>query len=210
MTLYLNLIRLSNSRSRWKVFILSLFGLFVFPLLLLSLLSVLHLSPFYINKTDSAPHGVYLRVPGTIEYGDYAIIPLPQRITTPTDTTEKGTLILKKAYAFEGDSYTVTTDALSLTVALPNIHNTEFSRAEVKTFPISNASYLPHMLPGTYTVPANYILFLNDSDVSLDSRYLGPIPQNTVHCKVILLINFNAIFDFLYLHLPASWVTPME
>lgn len=188
----------------WKKIFYFCFFLVTSMLCFLSVLSYFNLSPFYVNYTDSAPHGLYLRVHGELSYGDYAVVPIPMDITTPGGTTKKGSLLLKKAIAFEGDHYTVRENVLQLVSPLPKTDNSDLTYIQLRSYPINSSSYLPHLSPGNYTVPSNHILFLNDPEGSLDSRYLGPVNKADVISKVVLIVNYDYLLDILSTILP-SW-----
>lgn len=188
--------------TRWKKIFYICFVPIISVLLLVSTLSYLNVSPFYINHTDSAPHGLYLRVPGELSYGDYAVVQIPIEVTTPGGTTKKDSLLLKKAAAFEGDQYTITNTALQMVTPLPKVDNSDLTYIQLRTYPINAANYLPHLKPGTYTVPQEHILFLNDPDGSLDSRYLGPIKKSNITSKVIIIVNYDYIVDILAILFP--------
>ena len=130
---------------------------------------------FYQNISPSAPPGLYMISPNQkLSYGDFVIVSLP--INVPSLNVKKGFPLLKKVQGFPGDSYFVDSHGLY-------IHERMY-----KTFQRDD---LPQIQPGNYTVPENTILFLNDPDISFDSRYLGPIDNKQIIKKVILLIPYS-------------------
>ena len=67
-------------------------------------------------------------------------------------------------------------------------------------YPIYHLDYLPQLDEGEYVVPDGEYMFLNDMPYSFDSRYMGPISQDHIQNKVILLINLD-FFQAMYLKL---------
>ena len=135
----------------------------------------------YQNMTASAPIGLYYVVPGKeMVRGDYFIVSLPADL--PALKKDKGYLLLKRAAAFAGERYTVTSGHLAY---------------DGCQYPIKRIGSLPQLKPGIYTVPSGNILFLNDSEYSMDSRYLGPIAENNVVAHVQLLADYEKITRFL-------------
>lgn len=211
-----------RKKKYWFLFLL-------FPLLLL----LAYLAPNYvfINTSPSAPLGIYLAVPGKVSYYDYAVVELPKAIYLPHEIVPEGYGMIKKARAFPGDTYTV--DKTSLTVtsvkedaeALMDMSHVSLApdSEEVRPItryhvdvenpsrvPISLSTYLPHIPSGDYVVGKGSILFLNDPHDSLDSRYLGPIAENRVKTKLVLVCDFNHLYDTAKAVLPTSWFTPEE
>lgn len=127
---------------------------------------------FFWNKTDSAPHGLYVRLLSTpLEKGDYVIVRLP--VDVPQLGVQKGFLLLKEVAGLPGDSYRAETDALI------------FQR---RKYPIHRTEDLPQLHEGTYQIPEDSFLLLNLPDDSFDSRYLGPIPADRIVCRAGLLL----------------------
>lgn len=134
---------------------------------------------FYVNHTDSAPQGVYMVVPGKnhLTYGDYAIVRMPMAL--PALNVPEGYLIIKKVQGLPGDTFTVTPQTVS---------------ANGKVYPYFTKEGLPHLLHlGKNSVPHGTLLFLNDPPISLDSRYLGPIPQALVVRRIIPVLEFRTL-----------------
>lgn len=132
---------------------------------------------FYTNTSASAPAGVYMVVPGShsLNYGDYAIVRCPLAI--PSLHVPQNSLLIKKASALPGDTYTVTQEAVYVQGTM---------------YPVYPSDQLPHNLsPGTHTVPEHTVFFLNDPPLSLDSRYFGPVPQDHIIHRVVLLLDFT-------------------
>ncbi|WP_337576953.1 S26 family signal peptidase [Megasphaera massiliensis] len=134
-------------------------------------------SLFYTNNTPSAPIGIYMVSPNPIlSYGDYVNVHQP--VDIPALHSPQGTRLLKQVAGLPGDEYTVSDKSI-------------FIRG--KSYPIYNFSYLPHLAPGQYQVPEGQVLLLNPMEYSLDSRYLGPLPKNSIESKVFLLIPLESI-----------------
>ncbi len=148
-------------------------------ILLLTILRCLFGTIFYKNISPSAPTGIYvMAVNQELKVNDYAIVSLPQDV--PALKVEKGYPMIKKVQGFPGENYTVKSEAL--------VFND-------KKYKIFNLEGLPELVIGKYTVPENTILFLNDPEISFDSRYLGPIDQKYVLKKVNLLIPFEPFYN---------------
>lgn len=137
---------------------------------------------FYTNSTESAPRGVYIVSPNQdLSYGDYVIVRSP--LSIPDIHIKKEYRLLKRVAAFSGDTYTVT--------------DTTFE-TNGTAYPIYHFPWLPQVPRGTFTVPDGMMLFLNPRNDSLDCRYFGPLQKEAVERKVFLLINYDAIDQFLY------------
>lgn len=145
----------------------------------LSFLGIFEYKPFYVNESDSAPHGVYmarfniqsddgsgarmeLMLPGY-----YYLVSLP--VDVPALDKKAGLNLIKVCRGLPGKAYTVTDTELVM---------------DGKSYPISDKTGLPHIMPSNYVVPEDTVLFLNDPDTSFDSRYLGPIGRK--HIKKVL------------------------
>lgn len=129
------------------------------------------------NLTDSGPHGLYIYAPfQRLQRNDWCVIDLPQDI--PALNVKKGHKLIKQVRGISNEPYYVRS-------TLFIVHH--------RMYPIANADYLPHLEEGRYEVPADSYLFINDSDLSLDSRYLGPIPADNINCKVLFVINYDKI-----------------
>ena len=138
----------------------------------------------YTNDTASAPRGIYVVSPNQhLSNGDYVIVPAPMAV--PAIHIQKDFPLLKRIAAFQGDTYTVKHDFLE-------------TDRNGNTYPIYHKPWLPQLSQGQYSVPEGQILCLNDPLYSLDSRYFGPLPLASVRKKVVLLINYDAIDQFLY------------
>ena len=136
---------------------------------------------FYQNMSPSAPEGIYIAsLNQKIDSGDYAIVALPMAI--PALGAEKNYPMVKKVRGWPGDMYTIDDAGLHF---------------NGRIYKIYHLPGLPQLAKGQYTVPENHILFLNDPDISFDSRYLGPIKKTQVIRKVNLLIPFRPIDDLI-------------
>lgn len=154
-------------------------------LMMIALLLLLHvlIGPLiYTNDTESAPRGVYVVSPDQhLTYGDYVIVHAP--VAIPDIKIPYDFRLLKRVAAFPGDTYTVTDDVMA---------------TNGQVYPIYHRPWLPQLPHGTFSVPEGTMLFLNPPIHSLDSRYFGPIVSSRVERKVFLLINYDAIDEFLY------------
>lgn len=131
---------------------------------------------FYQNLSPSALRGLYMvSLNQDLHEGDYAVISLP--VDIPVLHVKQGYPLLKKVTGIQGDSYMV------------DDHGTYIHGKLYKTF---KREGLPQRKPGAYIVPENTILFLNDPEISFDSRYLGPIDRSYIVKKVILIISYGS------------------
>lgn len=141
-------------------------------LAVLNFLGIFEYKMFYINESDSAPHGVYMTmfdiqsdntsVPLTP--GCYYLVSLPVDVLVLDK--KSGFNLIKVCRALPGTEYHVTGKEL-ITLG--------------RSYPISSDKQgLPHIKPGKYVVPEDSALFLNEPDTSFDSRYLGPINKRYV------------------------------
>lgn len=144
-------------------------------LALLNMAGIFEYKPFYINASDSAPHGVYMARfniqsedgsgarPDLLLPGFYYLVELP--VDVPALDKKAGLNLIKVCRSLPGTEYTVTEKEII---------------TEGRSYPISDKPGLPHIKPGNYVVPENTVLFLNNPDSSFDSRYLGPIDRKYV------------------------------
>ncbi len=149
-------------------------------IVLISAISILIIHPtfekfLFKNLSPSAPFGIYaMSINQKLSYDDYTIVSLP--IDMPSLNVKKGFPLLKKIEGFPGDHYTITKNALFI---------------NGRSYKIYHRKDLPCLRPGNYIVPPGKFLFLNDPDISFDSRYLGPINSRNIIKKVFLLIPFS-------------------
>lgn len=129
---------------------------------------------FFLNNSISAPRGIYLKWCSEIQINDYVIIESP--IEIKEIGLDKGHKMLKKITGIPGNQYTVTDNELI-------IHS--------KKYPIKSVDYLPKLNRGIYKLCENYYLVNNDIDISLDSRYFGPISKDKILCKVKLVYRYK-------------------
>ena len=133
------------------------------------------------NLTDSGPHGIYIyALNQRLQRGDWCVVNLPKDV--PSLHVSKGYKLIKQVRAFNGEPYDIVNNKLV-------VGNMEF--------PIIRASYLPQLQDGSYVVPTNHYLFLNDPILSFDSRYLGPINADNVQCKVFLVLDYDMLNQYL-------------
>lgn len=129
---------------------------------------------FYINRTDSAPKGIYMvSLNQKLHYGDYVIVSLP--VDMPLLQVPKGFLLLKQVRGFPGDVYCVSEEAME-------IHG--------ESYTIYRQEGLPQLKAGERTIPEDEIILLNERELSFDSRYLGPIEKSQIVTKVELLVAY--------------------
>ena len=147
--------------------------------------------PFYINHSPSAPEGIYvISFDRKLEYtkGDYVIVSCP--LDFPDIHISRGSRFLKEVRGFPGDTYEVNPEALVI---------------DGHAYPINHTlSYLPHLEEGSHVVDEGKILLLNTPDYSLDSRYFGPLSQESIQKKVHLLVSYEQIDRWLIDVLP-NW-----
>lgn len=139
-----------------------------------------HYSIFFTNNTLSAPQGIYMRVLGEPEIGNYVVAKLP--VDIPEIKGRKGEYLIKKVQGVTGSQYFVTGNKLT-------INN--------KDYPITHKSYLPQLPKGFYRVKKDHYLLLNDVFNSLDSRYLGEFPKDAVITRIVLILEYKMIENFL-------------
>ena len=179
LQLYDRLTHVPFTLTKSRIFL----GIFGGCISILALGTALWGNLLYTNVSPSAPSGIYMATPDqTMTYGDYAVVSCP--VDLPELHIPKGYKILKKAAAFPGDTYTVSSTALY---------------TGGKSYHIFHNANLPRLPLGTFTVPEGTILFLNDPADSLDSRYLGPIPTAFLDKRVTLLLNYASL-DNVLLH----------
>lgn len=130
---------------------------------------------FYLNKTDSAPKGLYITAfTQDLDYGDYAIIH-PDFVKTIYQN-KNAVFLLKKVAGLPNDIYITTSNEI---------------RINGTSYPIWQNPELPQQAPGRYIVPSCSILFLNDNPTSFDSRYVGPINARYIVTKVIFMFSLE-------------------
>lgn len=153
--------------------------IFVSILILASIFTACFGKIFYLNTSSSAPEGIYIAsINQKMQPNDYAIVSLP--VEVPKLHKKAGYPMVKKVAGLQGEHYTVYDEGIL------------FKNRLYKTFDIQD---FPKLLVGTYTIPENTILFLNDPDISFDSRYLGPINKKYVQKKVSLLLPFEPFYN---------------
>ena len=153
-------------------------GFVILVLSLIALLTMARLSCgtlFYVNRTDYAPHGIYIpTIDQTLHAGDFVIVELP--VDVPALHVGKGFLLLKQVRGFAGDDYEITKNLL---------------RVGGREYPIHRREGLPQQETGSCVVPEGKLLLLNAPEDSFDSRYLGPMDETLVRKKVRLWINLE-------------------
>lgn len=153
-------------------------GFVILVLSLIALFTMARLSCgtlFYVNRTDSAPHGIYIpAVDQKLHEGDFVIVELPMDV--PALHVGKGFLLLKQVRGFPGDAYEVTEKALSI---------------KDREYPVHTKAGIPQQEAGHYIVPKGELLLLNEPEDSFDSRYLGPMEERLVRKKVRLWVSLK-------------------
>lgn len=163
----------------------------------------------FFNVTDSAPHGIYIRVLGQATYGDYTVVRLPHSIYLDNGRIEpEGKQLIKMVRALPGDTFTIEPTEIKIHEKDPreferHSHHFDSEKDSIYKFYISYVinpnPTLPHIPNGTYTVPEGSKLYINPPVGSFDSRYLGPIDDHYEIGKIILLLDFKYINRFLSL-----------
>lgn len=170
-----------------RIFVCTVLGMLVILFSIWALFGV----PFYINHSPSAPEGIYvISFERKLEYqkGDCVIVSCPMDF--PDIQVPKGSRFLKEVRGFPGDVYEVNPEALVI---------------DGHAYPINHTlPYLPHLEEGTHIVEEDTVLLLNTPDYSLDSRYFGPLPKESIQKKVHLLVSYKQIDDWLISILP-NW-----
>ena len=112
----------------------------------------------YINVSASLPRGIYLKTSRAIGNGSYVVF-------HPTDSQQslvskyvKNIPLMKRVAALPGQAY-----------QLPPASNTD-----------SKGRAITHFSPKTGIVPFEQFVVIGDTKYSLDSRYLGFIPQSSI------------------------------
>jgi len=131
-------------------------------LFIISLVAImtLFISQFcYINVTASLPVGLYVKTNKLIKIGsivafrpDFDKYPFVTKYLTP------GIPLMKRVAALPGQTY-----------QLPLASDTDSKGHAIKPWAITKG-----------IVPNNYLIVLGDTQYSLDSRYLGFIPQSSI------------------------------
>lgn len=130
---------------------------------------------FYVNRTASAPCGIYMRcLDDTLKYDDYVVVALDRDVAA----LKEGYLLLKQVKGFPGDVYIV--DNRGVTI-------------RGQFFPVKPARQLPQLKKGAYIVPKDSCLLLNGTDESFDSRYLGPMKRDRIRAKVRMLLPYGPL-----------------
>lgn len=164
----------------------------------------------FFNVSDSAPHGVYIRVPGHAMYGDYTVVRLPHSIYLDNGRIEpEGKQLIKMVRALPGDTFTIEPTEIKIHEKDPvqfekySLHpfdsEKDSSYKMYISYVINPNPTLPHIPNGTYTVPEGSKLYINPPVGSFDSRYLGPIDNHYEIGKIVLLLDFKYINRFLSL-----------
>ena len=161
------------SRKTCKLIVLSVIGICILLFFLRCCTGVL----FFENRTSSAPQGIYVRCFGKVGYDDYVVVALDKDVAA----LKKGNLLLKRAKGFPGDIYVVNEKSLGI-------------RGQV--FRIQQVPGLPRLNRGSYMVLEKEIFLLNDSENSFDSRYLGPVKQDSIRAKVTMLVPYGPLVRF--------------
>ncbi|WP_276892100.1 S26 family signal peptidase [Dialister micraerophilus] len=167
---------ISKSKQDKKLIIV----MFTTSLLMLMLIIFIKYAPikiFYINGTESAPLGLYVRFPSQIiKKGDYVIIPTKDRLDIFT-LKHKPTFLLKHVVCLPGEEYKVTENALETKdIKLPF-----YKESKIK---------LPKLKKGNYKLNKDEYLLANTPLKSYDSRYFGAIKKEEIK-KVVPLFTWT-------------------
>ncbi len=153
-----------------RVFFIVIMGIILFSLIPIS--SVLVPKLLYINNTDSAQRGIYIRVFDLPQIGDYCIFPTSEIvISIPFSVPET---FMKKLVATEGMKAVINDTGVYINEVYYCSRN---SYKNIKSIYYSDF------------IPSGYCLVFNDPDDSFDSRHFGLIPISNLK-KVKLLWKF--------------------
>jgi len=124
----------------------------------------------YINTSASLPVGIYLKISQVITNGSFVVF-------HPTETQQplvsryvKKIPLMKRVAALPGQTY-----------QLPPASYADSKGRPIKAFE-----------PQTGIVPANHLIVVGNTKFSLDSRYIGFVPQSSIIDTVTPLF----VFDF--------------
>lgn len=166
----------NNIAAFARLYSLKICKIILFLIIGIAILFAIAGTLFYKNVSPSAPRGIYMIAPNqTLHYGDFVVVSLPMDI--PKLNAPKGYPMIKKVQGLPGDSYRVGNNAVE-------IHGRKYKIYHIDGLPQKNTV-------GEHIVPQNQILFLNDPDISFDSRYLGTISTESIEKKVILICSFE-------------------
>ena len=147
---------------------------------------LIHLAPriIYLNTTGSVPVGLYLAIPGmNLRHGDLVVYDPPEKakeLVLARNYGEDGKsdrAFLKRVGALPGDIYGVVDDILLV--------NGE-KKGDVLKF--DSAGNLMPTEDGFRMVRKGTFLPLGDKPNSLDGRYTGTVPLESIRTRVVPLI----------------------
>lgn len=132
---------------------------------------------FYVNKTISAPRGIYMaKWNDGWNYNDFVLM-----ITNQDYGKYKaGYKMLKHVRGMQGDTYTVEENQLIM---------------NGNKYPIYHVKQIPQLPKGTYVIPAHKYMMMNDPKRSFDSRYIGLIDESQLKRELVLFYSYEPVYE---------------
>jgi len=122
----------------------------------------------YINRSASLPRGIYLKTSRAIAKGSFVVFHPTAAQQPLVSKYVKNTPLMKRVVALPGQVY-----------QLPPASDTDSKGRAVTPFS-----------PKTGIVPSEQFVVIGDTKYSLDSRYLGFVPQSSIVDTIIPLFVF--------------------
>ena len=112
----------------------------------------------YINASASLPLGIYLKTSRAIANGSFVVFHPTAAQQPLVSRYVKNTPLMKRVAALPGQAY-----------QLPPASDTDSKGRTITAFE-----------PKTGIVPANHLVVVGNTKFSLDSRYIGFVPQSSI------------------------------
>ena len=125
----------------------------------------------YINVSASLPRGIYLKTSQAIANGTYVVFHPTAAQQPLVSKYVKNTPLMKRVAALPGQAY-----------QLPPASDTDSKGRAITPF-----------CPKTGIVPSEQFVVIGDTKYSLDSRYLGFVPQSSIIDTITPLFVFYNI-----------------
>ena len=123
----------------------------------------------YINASASLPRGVYLKTSQAIANGSFVVFHPIAAQQPLVSKYVKNIPLMKRVAALPGQAY-----------QLPPASNTDSKGRPITAFE-----------PKTGIVPANHLIVVGNTNFSLDSRYIGFVPQSSIIDAITPLFVFE-------------------